>query len=222
MARLMGSVKTRGRLPGRPAHGPEPGRVRPSRLRPRAVAGLLAGVLLAVAAVLVLPFGGSEEAAQDRVAELEAQERQRDAGLTRELVTTAERARAEVTPVLDGLEHATGSGSATAEDVSRWRRAVLAAAEPFEERPSGGTEVNLARSGFAGAVTVAGRAVETYAASLEASGELAVRLRALAGELHHDAVVAWSVAATQLDVAGVASGIGHVHVFLDGTDPHGG
>ncbi|MBK1786422.1 hypothetical protein [Prauserella cavernicola] len=218
----MGSAKTRGRLPGRPAHQPESRRVRPPWLRPRALAGVVAGVLLAVAAVLVLPSAfGDSGPDQDRVAELQEQERQRDTELTRDLVTKAEQSRAGVTTVLEGLEQATESGSATADDVARWREAVREAAEPWAERPSGGTEVNLARSGFAGAVTVADRAVETFAASQEASGELAERLRALAGELHHDAVSAWSVAATQLDVAGVAAGLGHVHVFLAGTDPHG-
>ncbi|MEU6646351.1 hypothetical protein ABZ863_27915 [Saccharomonospora sp. NPDC046836] len=217
-------MKTRGRMPGRSAHQPESRRVRPSRLRPRAVAvfaaGAVAGVLAALAVVL-LPSAFGGDPMQDRAAELQEQERQRDAELTRALVTAAEQARAEVTTVLDGLEQAAGSGSATAEQVTQWRQALDTAAAPFAERPSGGTEVNLARSGLAGAITTLDRAVETYAAALVAEGELAARLRVLAGELHDDAVHAWSTAATQLDVAGVATGVGHVHVFLDGADPHG-
>ncbi len=216
----MGPAKTRGRMPGRSPHRPAPQRVNPLRRRLRPLLAVAAALLAGVLAVLLLPgvLGGGDPV-EERVAELRGQERERDAGLTRELVTTAEQVRAEVVPVLAELEEAVaGEAAGTAADVAAWRRAVQAAAEPLRERPSGGTEVNLARAGLAGAVTALGRAVDTYAASLEASGELRERLRGLAGELREDAVAAWSVAANQLDVAGIAAGLGHVHVFLG--EPH--
>ncbi|MEU3270999.1 hypothetical protein ABZ639_09125 [Saccharomonospora sp. NPDC006951] len=235
----MGPAKTRGRLPGRSAHRPAPQRVRPLRLRPRALVSVAVGVVLVAGIVLMPRLLGTapdEPAAastgtgtEERIAELRQQDKQRDAELTRELVTTAEQARSQVAPVLAELGHATGpAGSHSgdpAADVVRWRQAVRVAAEPLEQRPSGGTEVNLARASLAGAVTATERAVEAYAGSLEAEdsdGSAAERLRSLAEALRGDAAAAWSVAATQLDVAGVAAGIGHVHVFLDGSDPHGG
>ncbi|ASR39208.1 hypothetical protein BAY61_12165 [Prauserella marina] len=206
------------------------------RLRPRALVSVAVGVVL-VAGILVMPrllgtapdepaAAAGSSGTEERIAELRQQEKERDADLTRKLVTTAEQARGQIAPVLAELDHATGSeGSHSgdpAADVARWRQAVRVAAEPLEERPSAGTEVNLARAGLAGAVTATERAVEVYAESLEAEGPAAERLRSLAGAVRGDATAAWSVAATQLDVAGVAAGIGHVHVFLDGSDPHGG
>ncbi|SFP97490.1 hypothetical protein SAMN05421810_10476 [Amycolatopsis arida] len=169
---------------------------------------------LAVLAVVLLPdlLGGGDPR-QDRVAELRAAERARDAELTRELVGLAEAARAKVVPVLGGLDEP----AASTDRVAEWRAAVDAAAERFAARPSGGTAVNLARSGLAGAITTLGRAVEVYelaSTTGETADEAGERSRALARSLRDDAVVAWSVAANQLDVAGIEAGIGHVHVFL--------
>ncbi|WP_177242615.1 hypothetical protein [Amycolatopsis marina] len=201
-----------------------PRRVRSSRHRlpglgKRGAAGLVAALVL-VGLALVLPglwsSGDSDSALQERTAELQEAERERDAGLTGDLVGLAEEARTDVLPVLSGFAELDGdaTGVATSAEVQRWRSAVESAAARFADRPSGGTAVNLARSGLAGAVTILGRAVETYAVSLRVEGAEAQQLRALAGELRDDAVVAWSVAASQLDVAGIEAGLGHVHVFL--------
>ncbi|PRX47278.1 hypothetical protein B0I33_106380 [Prauserella shujinwangii] len=225
----MGPAKTRGRVPGRSPHRPVPRRETPSRHRLHTLLALAGVVLLGALAVVVLPgvLGGGDPVA-DRAAELADRDRQRDAGLTRELVGTAEQARDAVVPVLDGLERALGEhpdgadGVASAGDVAEWRRSVEAAAAPLRERPSGGTAVNLARSGLAGAVATVGRAVEAYAAALDARGALRERLRALADDLRRDALAAWSVAANQLDVAGIEAGLGHVHVFLGEPHGHGG
>jgi hypothetical protein len=175
--------------------------------------GLVAGLVIGVAAGLLVPrlFDDSDPM-QERIAELKEADRQRDRELTEELVGLAEQARDHVVPVLTATSQPGHVPSG--EEVGQWRGAVQQAAELFAERPSGGTAVNLARSGFAGSVTTLQHAVQAYSDSLKASGENGDRLRELAAELRDDAVVEWSLAANQLDVAGVEAGVGHVHVFL--------
>ncbi|WP_162830070.1 hypothetical protein [Amycolatopsis palatopharyngis] len=180
------------------------------------MAGLVAALVL-VGLALVLPgLWSSDDALQERTAELQEAERQRDAELTGDLVSLAEAVRADVLPVLAGFGGQDGDAdaAATEAEVEQWRSAVESAATRLEERPSAGTAVNLARSSLAGSVTILGRAVEAYAVSLRVEGAEVEPLRELARQLRDDAVVAWSVAANQLDVAGVESGLGHVHVFL--------
>lgn len=171
-------------------------------------------VVAGLALVLIPGLWNSADPLQERTAELRQAERQRDAELTRELVGLAEAAKADVLPVLSGLAQQDTGARADQAEVDVWRSAIASAGERLSERPSGGTAINLARSGLSGAVSVLGRAVEVYAVSLQVEGAAAERLRGLAGDVRDDAVLAWSVGANQLDVAGVEAGVGHVHVFL--------
>jgi hypothetical protein len=179
------------------------------------VAALVATLVVAGLALVLLPgLWSADDPLQERTAELQEAERQRDADLTQDLVALTEAARTDVLPVLSGLAEQDTGGQAGESEVNQWRSAVESATERLSGRPSGGTAVNLARSGLSGAISVLGRAVETYAVSLQVEGVAAERLRGLAGDVRDDAVLAWSVAANQLDVAGVEAGLGHVHVFL--------
>ncbi|MGC7094078.1 hypothetical protein ACPZ19_05395 [Amycolatopsis lurida] len=152
------------------------------------------GLLLGVLGALVVPGWFDSPS---RVEELEQQYAARDTALTRDLVSLAEQARTDVT------EMVSATAAPTSEQLVSWKSAVDRAAARFAERPSGGTEVNLARSGFAGAVSLLDRALTAYPVSAS-----------LGESLRKDAVVAWSIAANQLDLAGIKGGLGHVHVFL--------
>ncbi|QFU92894.1 hypothetical protein YIM_38690 [Amycolatopsis sp. YIM 10] len=184
----MGSPKTRGRLPDRSPRRPHtsPG--------VWGSGGILIGLVLGVLGALVVPGWFDSPS---RVEELEREYAARDVSLTRDLVALAEQARTDVT------EMVSATTAPTSEQLVSWKSAVDRAAARFAERPSGGTEVNLARSGFAGAVSLLDRALAAYPVSVP-----------LGESLRKDAVVAWSVAANQLDLAGIKGGLGHVHVFL--------
>lgn len=184
----MGSPKTRGRLPDRSPRRPHtsPG--------VWGSGGILIGLVLGVLGALVVPGWFDSPS---RVEELEREYAARDVSLTRDLVALAEQARTDVT------EMVSATAAPTSEQLVSWKSAVDRAAARFAERPSGGTEVNLARSGFAGAVSLLDRALAAYPVSVP-----------LGESLRKDAVVAWSVAANQLDLAGIKGGLGHVHVFL--------
>ncbi|WP_162788765.1 hypothetical protein [Amycolatopsis albispora] len=151
-------------------------------------------MILGVLGALVVPGWFDSPS---RVEQLEQEYAARDTALTRDLVSLAEQARTEVT------EMVSFAGVPSAEQLTSWKSAVDRAVARFAERPSGGTEVNLARSGFAGAVSLLDRALAAYPVSAP-----------LGESLRKDAVVAWSVAANQLDLAGIKAGLGHVHVFL--------
>ncbi|MGA6164246.1 hypothetical protein [Amycolatopsis magusensis] len=156
--------------------------------------GVLLGLVLGVLGALVVPGWFDSPS---RVEELQQEYAARDTSLTKDLVSLAEQARTDVT------EMVSATAVPTPEQLTAWRTSVDKAATRFADRPSGGTEVNLARSGFAGAVSMLQRSVTAYPVSAE-----------LGEQLRRDAVVAWSVAANQLDLAGIEAGLGHVHVFL--------
>jgi hypothetical protein len=174
-----------------------------------AVGALLAGPVGALAA-------GDDSAVDDRVAALQAEEAKRDATQIVELTGKARQAQETLVPVLEGLAAAVPPGkapgpAAKASDVEGWQAATGKAVESFANPPSGGTGVNIARSGLAAAVRSLDAAVDTYAAALAQSS---ATLFELAGRQRDIAVATWSTAATQLDVLNIDSGNGHAHVFL--------
>jgi hypothetical protein len=196
----------------RPATGPSPAR----RIAPLAIA-------FAVGALLAGPIGAlaadDSPTADDRVAALQAEEAKRDSTQIVELTGKARQVQERLVPVLDGLATAVPPGkapgpAAAASDVEGWQAVTGKAVEDFANPPSGGTGVNIARSGLAAAVRSLDAAVDTYAAALAQPPAARATLFELAGRQRDIAVATWSTAATQLDVLNIDSGNGHAHVFL--------
>lgn len=151
---------------------------------------------------------------------LQDQDAARDKTQTTELTATAREVQASLLPVLTSLaaalpvDPATPAKPATAAQVASWRTATGAAVERFAHPPSGGTAVNVARSGLSDAVRAVDAAVRVYQAALAVPPAARPALVAVAAEQRNIAVATWSTAATQLDVVNVDAGFGHAHVFL--------
>jgi hypothetical protein len=198
---------------GRPVTaGPSPAR----RIAPLVIA-------FAVGALLAGPIGvlaaDDSPTVDDRVAALQAEEAKRDATQIVELTGKARQVQERLVPVLDGLAASVPPGkapgaAASASDVEGWQAVTGKAVEDFADPPSGGTGVNIARSGLAAAVRSLDAAVDTYAAALAQPPAARGALFELAGRQRDIAVATWSTAATQLDVFNIDSGNGHAHVFL--------
>jgi len=203
------------KIKARPAaRGTRPGPSTGRRVAPLLIAfalgALLAGPIGAVAA------GGDDSKVDDRVAALQAEDAKRDATQIVELTGKAREVREAFVPVLDGLAAAVPPGKAPGpkaakSDVERWQAVTGKVVEDFANPPSGGTGVNIARSGLAAAVRSLNAAVDTYAAAL---AQPSPALFELAGRQRDIAISTWSTAATQLDVLNIDSGNGHAHVFL--------
>ncbi|WP_159942845.1 MULTISPECIES: hypothetical protein [unclassified Nocardiopsis] len=181
---------------------------------------LLVGALVAAIALL---FTGNDHPAPDpaRVAELEASARERDLEQVEALIHRTRAAHEELVPVVESLDAAvppdgsTPAGDAPgAGEVDSWLETVHDAARRFEDAPSGDTGYNVTHAGLSNAVDLLGSAVVAYANARTAEGVQRTELLELAGDLRTQAVRAWSVAATQLDMASVESGHGHVHLYL--------
>lgn len=177
-----------------------------------ALGALLAGPIGAVTADDSSPV-------DDRVAALQAEEAKRDAAQIVELTGTARQVRDRLLPVLTGMAAALPAGQAPSQaaspsDVEGWQAVTGKTVEEFANPPSGGTGVNIARSGLAAAVRALDAAVDVYAATLAVSPAERGTLLELAGRQRDIAVATWSSAATQLDVLNIDAGNGHAHVFL--------
>ncbi len=186
-----------------------------------------------VLATLVLGGGrDDDDPVADRVAELEAQEEVRQVELVGELTQQTTAAHAGLLNVIDGLHMVVPSGgqAVVSPTVSpaAWHSAVGAAIGTFGDPPSGSTEFNTARNGLLLAIDLLGSAATAYESAVAApAGPEQERLLELAGRLRDQAVAAWSVAATQLDVLNIDAGNGHLHITLpsrpgEEVDPHGG
>ncbi|WP_406045084.1 hypothetical protein OG799_11790 [Micromonospora sp. NBC_00898] len=185
---------------------------------------MIAGCLAFVAGALLA--GGVGYAAtrpdpvQVEVHKLQEQDAARDKAQTKELTATARDVQGRLLPVLNEMSAAlpvdplATAKPATAAQVSAWRAVTGAAVERFAHPPSGGTAVNVARSGLANAVRALDAAVRMYETSLSAPPAIRPGLVALAAEQRDLAVAAWSTTATQLDVVNIDEGFGHAHVFL--------
>ena len=129
--------------------------------------------------------------------------------------------------MLDGFAKALPPGKksigplATPADVAKWRAAVRKENQFFAETVSGETGTNVARGGFGAALDALNEATETYALALDDAGHRRA-LPARAREQRDLAVRSWSVAATQLDAINIATGYGHQHVYLGGSELVGG
>lgn len=185
-----------------------------------AVSASLAFVVGALLAGWAGYAAGRPDPVQAEAHKLQAQDAARDRAQTKELTATARDVQGRLLPVLNEMSAAlpvdpqTTPKPATAAQVSSWRAVTGAAVERFAHPPSGGTDVNVARSGLANAVRALDAAVRTYETSLSAALPTQARLIALAAQERDLAIATWSTGATQLDVINIDQGFGHAHVFL--------
>jgi hypothetical protein len=221
----------------RPAH---PELEAPSR-RPFWLGVLVAAVvLIPVAAVAVVvasdsdaaPQQSGEAATRDAVeseaAALRRQTQVRDKEQVKELTDRMRGTVDALGPVLDGIDRTLPPGEddklgpvAKPAAVRAWRRLVRAENAFFAETVSGETGTNVARGGFAAALDSLNEAVETYRLALEQPDARGTLLEG-ARRQRDLAVRTWSVAATQLDAINIATGYGHQHVYLSGSEAAGG
>jgi hypothetical protein len=190
-----------------------------------------------VAAVLVLAAmiagrgGGGDDVAQ-RTAELEEQEAARHATQVTELTEVATTVHEQLLALMAELHEVLpvdGSPAATADATALavWRAVVDGARAEFGDPPSASTEVNTTRAGLVLAIDLLSSALLTYEAALDADGADRWRLEGLATDLRRNAVDAWAVAATQLDLLNIDLHDRHVHLYLpirpgeEVVDPHG-
>lgn len=185
--------------------------------RGRVWAAFLTAFLLGMAVTFLITAGNGPDATQQRIAELEREDAARDVAQLGPLTDQARETRDRLTPVLEAMALAVpADGSAaqsplTADTVNGWRDVVAAAEKSYEQSPSAGNGINVARSGLRTAVQQLAAAVRMFEAALGPGGSTLV---ALAGEQRTLALRTWSVAAVQLDVINIEAGKGHVHVQL--------
>ena len=175
----------------------------------RVWAGFLTAFLLGLAVAFLITAGSGPDATQRRIAELEQQDADRDAALLGPLTDLAKDTRDRLTPVLEAMR-----SPLTPEAVNGWREVVSAAEKSYEQAPSAGNGINVARSGLQTAVQQLAAAVKGYEAALGTAEPVRSTLVALADEQRTLALRTWSVAAVQLDVINIEAGRGHVHVQL--------
>ena len=214
---------------------------RPQSRRPFWLGVLVAAAVLiplAIAGVVIASSGDDEpqqtddqafsEEVQSEAARLREQTQVRDKEQVAELTDRMRAAADALGPVLSGMGRTLPPGEddrtgpiAKASAVEGWRRVVREENEYFADTVSGETGTNVARGGFAAALDALNEAVETYALALEqpaARDALLERAR----QQRNLAVRSWSVAATQLDAINIATGYGHQHVYLGGSEAAGG
>jgi hypothetical protein len=160
----------------------------------------------------------TRQSIEDEAAILRKQTQVRDKEQVQELTDRMRATVDAVAPVLDGMGKRATASAAT---VAKWRAAVRKENEFFAETVSGETGTNVARGGFAASLDALNEAVETYALALKDPAQRDALLKR-AREQRDLAVRAWSVAATQLDAINIATGFGHQHVYLGGTEQSGG
>jgi hypothetical protein len=183
-------------------------------------AGVVALVALVVLVIVLMRDDASGGPDPDRVAELEAEEAERQAEQVVELTDLAFSIHDELLPVLEGMNEvlpvdgSASSRSADDDELSSWKAATDAAVGSFADPPSGSTGHNIARGGLQVSAELLASAVSAYELALDADGGHRAQLEELAADLRLQAVRTWSVAATQLDVLNIDAGHGHVHIYL--------
>lgn len=192
----------------------------PPRPKGRVWAGFLTAFLLGLAVAFLITSGNGPDATQRRIAELEREDAARDAAQLGPLTDQAKDTRDRLAPVLAAMALAAPvDGSApksplTSDVVSGWRDVVAAAEKSYEQSPSAGNGINVARTGLRTAVQQLAAAVRGFETALGVAEPVRSTLVALAGEQRTLALRTWSVAAVQLDVINIEAGRGHVHVQL--------
>lgn len=182
----------------------------PSRAaRTAGIIGALAAALLA--GVLIGTQTAQPSGTDAAVAELRRQEAARDTVQITELTTRARATATALTPVIEGLAGTAEVGDA---QLAQWRQAVGAEVAWYAKTVSGTTSTNVARGALRNAVEQLAAAVETFAAARALPESARRPVLAAAARQRELAVMAWSVAATQLDQVNVDAGHGHQHVYL--------
>ncbi len=191
---------------------------------------LLVAVVAAVVALAGRSGDGGEDVSasiQERAAELERQEAQRDVAQVEQLTGLAGEAVEVLSPLAQALappgRDARAPGAAAAplppDRLERAARDVAALQERLAAGPTGSTQVNATREALVSSARLFGASVEAYRLAgdpaLAGAGQRAARLGADLGDQARAAFVA---AATQLDLANIATGRGHVHVSLSPED----
>lgn len=185
-----------------------------------AISGLLTAFVLGLAVAFLITAGNGPDATQRRIAELEQAEVERDAAQLGPLTDLAKGTRDRLTPVLEAMALAApADGSApqsplTADAVNGWRDVLSSVEGSYEQAPSAGNGINVARTGLRTAVQQLAAAVKGFETALTVAEPVRNALVALAGEQRTLALRTWSVAAIQLDVINIEAGKGHVHVQL--------
>jgi hypothetical protein len=182
------------------------------------VLALAVGVLLGgpIGAATADPRSDTERA----IDSIKAADAKRDAEQIVALTEQARQVRDALAPVLDGLATAVPPGAAapgpdaTADKVAAWRAATGKAVSGFDNPPSAGTGVNVARAGLSSGTRTLQEAVVAYEQALAAPAATKAAQLAHAGKLRDIAVATWAVGGTQLDQLNVDAGHGHAHVFL--------
>ncbi|MEU7476945.1 hypothetical protein AB0A63_13245 [Lentzea sp. NPDC042327] len=180
-------------------------------------AGLVTAFLLGLAVAFLVGSWTGPDATEQRIAELEREEADRDAAQLGPLSDQARQTRDRLAPVLAAMAQAP-----TAEAVNGWRDVVAEVAATYEQSPSAGNGINIARTGMRTAVQQLAAAVKTCELAFGGAEADRAALLALAQEQRMLAVRTWSVAAVQLDVLNIEAGRGHVHVQLSGDGDTGG
>lgn len=203
---------------------PLPVQEKPGPGRSRYAIGLVAAIL--VAGSLGYLFG-APDATETSVAEMRAAEMKRDAQQVTELTSTARTTVGEITSVMVGLGEALPPGGALAArtpseaEIGEWQKVMKQAVDRHAATPSGTTATNVARAGFRSAVDAMAIAVDTYAYCQKLPTDVRAGCLEVALRQRTAGVMAWSVAATQLDQINVDAGHGHQHVYLTSTPGEG-
>lgn len=212
---------------GRPGRGTGAGRSPSSvpasgRRRGLWLIAAVVAVVITVAATVAITMAmddGQDGALAERTAELEAQQNERHIEQVGELIQTVTDVHGQLVPVMAEL-HAmlptddSPAQPATEDEVAALRESVANARDTFGEPESATTEFNTARSGFELATELLSSALLAYESALSSDGQESERLEQLAADLRMNAVDAWSVAATQLDLLSIEAEYGHVHLYL--------
>jgi hypothetical protein len=188
----------------------------------------LAGVALTAAGDDESPAStaSSQDPIQAEAAKIKRESRERDKQQVKELTDRMAAMLGELGPAVRGLartvppEQERIGPLANQAAVEKWSRATREAAKYFEDPPSGETDTNVARMGFANAVDALIEAIDSYRLALADAGhrrELLERARA-----ERDlAVKAWFIGGTELDAVNHKYGRGHHHLYLapEGSGP---
>lgn len=180
---------------------------------------LLVGAV--VATLVVLFQEGGDLLAPAAVAEREVSTTEDHAGRVAELIEHTRAAREGLVPLLEFLDEIPlTDGSTSTEDlpapgiIDERQRSVHDARAHLDHAEPGETEFEITHAGLRGSVEVFGSALDAYHAAARSEGDQRTELLELAADLRDQAIRAWSVSATQLDVLSIDAGHGHIHLYL--------
>jgi hypothetical protein len=222
-------ARRREREQGKPRRRSEPAATPGYRTRGFRLGALTAVALLVPLAVLALVITGgddpphgaavTQDPIQAQAAKLRRESRERDKRQVQELTERMTTMLGELAPVVRGLAKTVPPDQrrvgplATSVAVEKWSRAAREAAAYFENPPSGETDTNIARMGFAVSVDQLVEAVDTYRLALTDARDRRALLERVRTE-RDLAVKTWFLGGTELDAVNHKYGYGHHHVFL--------